>query len=164
MTALLVRHAHSRFQLRRGTGATTVIGGVMLALGAVGLFSAIAGAPSHPAAAVCPALFALGLGLGGWRVMNSGALLLESEAGGTFVAALGRKVAPAELRLIEVEWRFDEQRDKQVEVRLKLEAASADVTQGWLPYEDPEGLAKQLSAALGVPAQVDQRDSQMPKL
>ena len=96
--------------------------------------------------------------------MNAGALLLESEAGGTFVASLGRKVPPSELRGIELEWRFDEQRDKQVEVRLKLEAGSADVTQGWLPHEDPEGLAKQLSAALGVPAQVDQRSSDFPKL
>ena len=161
MTVLLVRHAHSRFQLRRGTGFTSVLGGVMLAVGGVGFFSAIASAPLHPTQMICPALVALGFGLSGLKVMSAGALLLEAEGTGAFVSSLGRIVTAQELKGIEVEWRFDSQREKEVEVRLKLEGTTADVTQGFLPYGDPEGLGKQLAAVLGVPAQVAQRDSEV---
>lgn len=161
MTTLLVRQAHSRFQLRRGTGFTTVLGGVMISLGGVGLLGAIASAPGHLTAMICPSLVALALGLMGFKVMNAGALLLESEAAGTYVASLDRQVRPQELRGVEVHWRFDAQRDKEVEVELKLAAARADVTQGWLPYPDPEGLANQLSAVLGVPVEVDQRPTEV---
>jgi hypothetical protein len=164
MTTLLVRHAHSRFQLRRGTGFTTVVGGVLIALGGAGLLGAIASAPGHFAAMICPSLVALALGFVGLKVLNAGALLLEAEAGGTYVASLDRQVAPQELRGVEVRWRFDGQRDKEVEVELKLESARADVTQGWLPYPDPEGLATQLSTVLGVPVEVDQQASEVPRL
>ena len=161
MTALLVRYAHSRFQLRRGTAITTVLGGVMIALGAVGLFSAVASGPTHPTAMICPALAALAFGFAGFKVLNAGALLLEAEPSGIYVASLDRRLPPAEVRGIEVHWRHDLQRDKQVEVSLTLEGGTrADVTQGWLPYLDPDALAAQLSSVLGAPAQVDQQPSE----
>ena len=94
-------------------------------------------------------------------MLNAGALLLEAETSGTFVASLDRKLAPAEVLGIEVHWRYDAQRDKQVEVSLTLQGPTrADVTQGWLPYLDPDALAAQLSEVMGVPAVVDQQPSE----
>jgi hypothetical protein len=159
--ALLVRHSHSRFQLRRGTGATSIIGGVLIALGAVTLFGTLGSAPQHPAAAVCPSLFALALAFAGYRIMQSGALLLESMGSGAYVASIDRQVSAAELKGVEVEWRYDTQREKEVEVRLIFEGSSADVTQGFLPHPDPDELGKQLGAQLGVRVDVNQREPQL---
>ena len=158
MACLLIRHAHSRFQLRRATGFTTVLGGVMIVLGCVGLLGTLLSiSRENFSALIVPAVVTLGLGVGGLRVLGSGALLLEAQAGGTYVASIDRRVARPELRSVEVLWRFDSQRDKEVQVTLELQNASAKVTQSWLPFEDPGALARELSAQLGVPAQVEER-------
>src|SRR4051812_2998443 len=65
MASLLVRHPHSRFQLRRGTGFTTTLGLVMGVLSGVCLLATLVTAASSPSAVLCPATLALLLGFSG---------------------------------------------------------------------------------------------------
>ena len=158
MASLLIRYAHSRCQLRRGSGVTTVLGGVMIVLGVAGLAGAIlSGSRENPAGLIVPAVLAFAFGWSGLHVLGGGALLLEAEASGAYLALISRRVAPAELRAVQVLWRFDSQRDKEVQVYVELQDERVDVTGSWLPFEDPPALAKTLAAQLGVPADLEER-------
>lgn len=156
MASLNVRYAHSRFQLRRATGATTVIGAVMLVLAVILVLASVATAASNPSALIWPAVVAVVLGFTGRRVLTGGALLLETEASGTYVASTDQRLTPQQLRQVRVAWRLDFQRETEVQITLMLETGSADVTQGWLTHADPQALATLLEGQLGVPATVEE--------
>lgn len=150
MPRLIVRHQHSRFQLRRPTPVTTALGIAVLIAAAFLLLFAFATAANDPRGLPCPAFFGIGLLLVGTRLVTAGALLLETLSGSTYVASLDRKLNPGELKAIRVGCRGTE-----VEVTLELQDSTTSATQGFLTAKDPEGLAKQLQGELGVPALVD---------
>lgn len=149
MPALLVRQQHSRFQLRRPTAATKALGvAVLLGAGAL-LLIAVSYALDDPRGIPCPALFGVCLALFGSRLLTGGALLLETMGGSTYVASLDRQLQAGELKSVRLTVRGDE-----VDVVLELADSTTSATQGALSAKDPEALAKQLHAALGVPVTV----------
>jgi hypothetical protein len=159
MPALLVRHDHSRFQLRTPTRFTTVFGYAIAALGAVGTLTSLGAMLGGVKGLLCPLLLAIGLVIIGGRFATSGALLLESIGGELYVGANDRTVPAGRLGPLTVRWR-QAPTGTLPELRLALTEQGKEgeflVCDEWLTHPDPAALARQLGAQLAVEAKLEQ--------